>query len=367
MGKILRKIEKGLEKLTERHFSTEAEMEKFVMNNLELLLGDEIEPRDPRKWLTIKNQLALYSKSTSSTYSVDLVLVDQDAILTLVEFKKVSNSELLREVVGQVLDYSTNVVMHWTADYLRERYENEVKKISEDSNPQSIFCTNFCLADNRNVDAKYSEFWSKVETNIQEHRLRLLIVAERLPLNLSQTISFLNEEFENLEVLGVELQPYASEPLSEIELFAPNLVGIARNKQLISGFRHTRETFMDDFQKQAQDSSLVLELAKVFDWIDERQNDYRYKFDLNQKKRFYIYHTSRVKRHEFCSIDMQGKLTFYPIMGFSDEHQRKLFLDFIRQVFNVFPGDKGNIEALKINADKLIEVFEYVKVITNEP
>jgi len=185
-------------------------------------------------------------------------------------------------------------------------------------------------------------------------------------LNLTQTISFLNEELKNMEVLGVELQPYASSSHSDIALFAPNLVGIARNKQLISGFRHTRETFMDDFQKQVQDPSLVLELARVFDWIDEHSQEFRYRFDLNQRKRFYIYYDSRVKKHEFCSIDLQGRVTFYPTMGFPKEQHRKKFEEYIMKSYQIPPTSKGSFEVLRIDADKLIEVFDYVKVMTSE-
>jgi hypothetical protein len=366
MGKILRKLEKGLEKLTERYFSTEAEMEKFVMNNLELLLGDEIEPSDPRKWLIIKNQLGLPSKSTGSTYSIDLVLVDQDAILTLVEFKKQSNSQILREVIGQVLDYSTNVVMHWTSDYLKEQYENELKKAENGTDPYKNLCTNFSLNEGFVPAGYYSDFWARIKSNIQEHRMRLLIVSERLPMNLAQTISYLNEEFRNMELLGIEIQPYSSESVSDIELFAPNLVGISRNKQLILGFRHTRETFMEEFQKQVHDPVLISELVKVFDWIDNHTGGYKYRFDLNQKKRFYIYYDSRIKKHEFCSIDIQGKVTFYPTMGFPKEQHRKKFEEYIMKSYQISPSTKGNFEVFRIDAEKLIEVFNVIKEIVEQ-
>jgi hypothetical protein len=53
-------------------------------------------------------------------WSVDHLFLDQDAVPTLVEVKRSSDTRIRREVVGQMLDYAANRVVYWPLDQLRE-------------------------------------------------------------------------------------------------------------------------------------------------------------------------------------------------------------------------------------------------------
>lgn len=52
-------------------------------------------------------------------WSVDHLFLDQDAIPTLVEVKRSSDTRIRREVVGQMLDYAANAVVYWPAESIR--------------------------------------------------------------------------------------------------------------------------------------------------------------------------------------------------------------------------------------------------------
>ena len=45
--------------------------------------------------------------------SIDLLLSDQDGILTILETKLADNPEITREVVGQVLEYAAHESLEW--------------------------------------------------------------------------------------------------------------------------------------------------------------------------------------------------------------------------------------------------------------
>ncbi len=51
-----------------------------------------------------------------------------------------------------------------------------------------------------------SRFWQRVEANLRQGNVRLLFVADSLPKELRRLIEFLNEQFTNVEVLGLELR-----------------------------------------------------------------------------------------------------------------------------------------------------------------
>ena len=56
-------------------------------------------------------------------WSVDHLFIDQDAVPTIVEVKRASDTRIRREVVGQMLDYAANGVVNWPAESLRARFE----------------------------------------------------------------------------------------------------------------------------------------------------------------------------------------------------------------------------------------------------
>ena len=56
-------------------------------------------------------------------WSIDHLFLEQDAIPTLVEVKRSSDTRIRREVVGQMLDYAANGVRYWADGALRQLFE----------------------------------------------------------------------------------------------------------------------------------------------------------------------------------------------------------------------------------------------------
>jgi len=89
-----------------------------------LLAGDQIDRAAPRRWLLITREMAVPSKEGgASRWSVDHLLLDHDAIPTLVEIKWSSDTCIRREVVGQMLDYAANAIVYWPIEMIRARFE----------------------------------------------------------------------------------------------------------------------------------------------------------------------------------------------------------------------------------------------------
>ena len=56
-------------------------------------------------------------------WSVGHLFLDQDSIPTIVEVKRSTDTRIRREVVGQMLAYAANAVVHWPVDRLRAEFE----------------------------------------------------------------------------------------------------------------------------------------------------------------------------------------------------------------------------------------------------
>ncbi len=251
----------SLDPLIEERFSTEDELQALIAEHPEILDGEQIRPGDPRRWLLITREKGIADSSESGArWSVDHLIVDQDAVPTLVEVKRGSNSELRRTVVGQMLDYAANARQTWTAGELRQSFE---KTASEDGVDPDERLRELLETDDETDEG---QFWEKVETNLTAQKMRLLFVADEIPDELEQIVRFLNAQMPNVEVLAVEIKQFKGHTSQTL---VPRVVGRVANVTAIrsSGTRQnlTREAFLSEFDEDGSRSvaERFLEVAEA--------------------------------------------------------------------------------------------------------
>lgn len=111
-----------LVEMNEQPYDSEDLLQTLLAKYPSLLAGNQIDPQAPRKWLFIERESGVPSKEGGSgRWSADHLFLDQDAVPTIVEVKRSSDTRIRREVIGQMLDYAANAVVYWPADRLRER------------------------------------------------------------------------------------------------------------------------------------------------------------------------------------------------------------------------------------------------------
>ncbi|GJM21266.1 MAG: hypothetical protein DHS20C15_11810 [Planctomycetota bacterium] len=194
--------DKKLVTMEEQAYDSEALLQELLADYPSLLAGDQINPGAPRKWLLVKRETGIPGEEGGGDrWSVDHLFLDQDAIPTLVEVKRSSDTRIRREVVGQMLDYAANAVVHWPVERLRAMLETELKRTGRDLD-EAI--TELGVED-------LDEFWADVKTNLQAGRVRLVFVADEIPPELARVIEFLNQQMDPAEVLAVEVRQYVGE------------------------------------------------------------------------------------------------------------------------------------------------------------
>ena len=88
-----------LESLVEEPFSTEEELQRLVAEHPEVLDGEQVQPGSPRRWLLITREKGISeSLHAGARWAVDHLIVDQDAVPTLVEVKRGRNPEIRRTI-----------------------------------------------------------------------------------------------------------------------------------------------------------------------------------------------------------------------------------------------------------------------------
>ena len=228
-----------MKELKEQPFPDEDAIQELIAEYPDLVGGGRISPRDPRRWILVRREQGVPDAADAADrWSVDVLLIDQDAMPTIVEAKRGSNTQLRREVVGQLLEYAANA-SHVRVDGLRDTFQ-------EQPDWQTQLRALLQSEDEPDADA----FWQDVETNLRASNLRLLVVADEIPSELARIVEFLNAQMPNVEVLAVEVRRYASDAG---ETFVPTVIGTLAAPPSKSGKQTwTRATFPSAFSQPAQ-------------------------------------------------------------------------------------------------------------------
>lgn len=192
-----------LEPMQESDFDIEDTLQELVAKHLVLLSGEQITPGVPRRWILIDREQGIPDIEVGSNrWSLDHLLIDQDAIPTLVETKLAGNPEIRRAVVGQMMEYAAHARRTWNVERIRRVFE---ERASDDGlNPEEVLSELLQPEEDLEVEG----FWQQVEINLRAANLRLLFVADTIPDPLARVVEFLNEQMPNIQVLAVEIKQF---------------------------------------------------------------------------------------------------------------------------------------------------------------
>ena len=184
-----------LEPVDEQPFELEDDLQELLAKHPRLL-GNAL------RWLLVTREKGVAdAPEGADRWSLDHLFVDQDAVPTLVEVKRGRNSQIRREVVGQMLDYAANGSQFWTEDEIRDAFEREHEGSGE---PADAVLQEFL----REEDSTADDFWRRVATNLAARRMRFVFVADAIPPELVRIVEFLNAQMRDIEVLAVEIKQF---------------------------------------------------------------------------------------------------------------------------------------------------------------
>jgi hypothetical protein len=198
-------------------YDLESDFQELLSNHSELLSGEQIDPEQPRRWLLIANEMGVPDQDLAGgRWALDHLFVDQDAIPTLVEVKRQSDTRIRREVVGQLLEYAANGVSYWSEAKLHECFAAQCSKDKVDPDVRVREFLQDQVADSES-------FIARVHGNLGSGRIRLIFFADRIPPELQRIVDFLTRHLrEEVEVFAFELQRFKG---GGFETHVPRVVG----------------------------------------------------------------------------------------------------------------------------------------------
>jgi hypothetical protein len=210
-GKIYLREGDGLVAMSEAKYEAEHVLQALLADYPDLLAGDQMRPGEPRRWLLIAREAGVAdAEGGQARWSLDHLFIDQDAVPTLVEVKRSSDTRIRREVVGQMLDYAANIVAHWPGSELRQLFEERPRP--DGSEPEDEVARLLGLVATPEEAARAGdEFWQRAAANLASRTIRLVFVADVIPPELQRIVEFLNENLVRAEVLAVEVKQYVGQ------------------------------------------------------------------------------------------------------------------------------------------------------------
>jgi hypothetical protein len=205
-GRIYLREDTGLIALVETPYEAESLLQELLADYPDLLAGDQMRPSQPRRWLLISREASIPDEQDGAgRWSLDHLFIDQDAVPTLVEVKRSSDTRIRREVLGQMLDYAANLVAYWPVSRLRETFEARSDPETADGSVLELIGG---ATGETEANAIIDDFWARADANLTSRRLRLVFVADVIPPELQRIVEFLNESLLRVEVFAIEVKQF---------------------------------------------------------------------------------------------------------------------------------------------------------------
>ncbi|MGY4255292.1 hypothetical protein ACVI1L_002360 [Bradyrhizobium sp. USDA 4516] len=258
-GVFLLQGEHSLVPMEPGQFASEDDFQRLLSRFPELLVGDQVDPQNPRRWILVKREQSISTGEVgASLWSIDHVFLDQDGIPTLVEIKRQTDSRLRREVVGQMLDYAANCITYWSLETLQSGFEKTCRELGRESDA--------ALRELLGADDGVSDFWERVRTNLQAKKIRLLFVADVIPIELRRIVEFLNEQMDPAEVLAIELRQFASKDLKTIVPTVYGQTQATARKRAGPVQRWDETTLFEKLSQNVGEKELAIARA-IYNWM----------------------------------------------------------------------------------------------------
>lgn len=153
----------------------------------------------------------------------DVVLLGSDAVITVVETKLKRNPEARREVIAQVLEYGAYLT-EWTIAEITQRASDFFQ--SETAAPElrgKLLAE--ALRPLFDEDEDLESFKNRVEQNLRQGKIRLVIAVDGFGEQAKKIVTFINS-YSSFEIYLLEISAYQEDGGRQI--FVPSLYGYAR-------------------------------------------------------------------------------------------------------------------------------------------
>jgi hypothetical protein len=346
--------------MDETEYDSERVLQELLAGHPDLLAGEQISPDSPRRWLLITRELSVPgAEEGPPRWSLDHLFLDQDAVPTLVEVKRSSDTRIRRAVIGQMLDYAANAVVYWPVDHITTSFAARCRSDRRDPEQE--------LARFLNPDVDAAEFWQRAKTNLQAGRVRLVFVADTIPPELRRIVEFLNEQMDPAEVLAIEVKQFVANGMKTL---VPRVFGQTESARIRKTggviLRNWNESLFMTALKDAKGNASQVVAKEILDWIRPQVDELWFGRGEREGGVIPIVEHGGVRYH-LCRLTTRGWFVFrfdwlYRKPPFADESVRRELLAKINAIPDVQFGEEILTKRARIPLESLRSALATAKL-----
>ena len=203
-GALVRRVGGTWSSPSRRGFALEQELERLIQDYPEVLPG------------VSAAALAVDQFSVPSGGSVDLVVLEPDASITVVECKLAKNAEVRRAVVGQILSYAASLTQLDVDEFL--------KRFGARLGRDAVVALAPEAGAGESEDWDADRFRADLARTLADGAFRLVIAVDRITDELRDIVEYLNSRTDDsVEVLALEVDLIAHDG---VEVLVPRVHGL---------------------------------------------------------------------------------------------------------------------------------------------
>jgi hypothetical protein len=203
-GALVRRVGGTWSSPSRRGFALEQELERLIQDYPEVLPG------------VSAAALAVDQFSVPSGGSVDLVVLEPDASITVVECKLAKNAEVRRAVVGQILSYAASLTQLDVDEFL--------KRFGARLGRDAVVALAPEAGAGESEDWDADRFRADLARTLADGAFRLVIAVDRITDELRGIVEYLNSRTDDsVEVLALEVDLIAHDG---VEVLVPRVHGL---------------------------------------------------------------------------------------------------------------------------------------------
>ena len=151
---------------------------------------------------------------------IDVLCIDGDGVLTVIETKLARNSQIRREVIGQVLEY-VGQLSNWTAHDVLQAANKYFKSVSDQETLKYNYLFELISGSDQDGELELEQMYELIGSNLRKGRIKVVIASDVIPDTLKDTVTFINS-FSNFDIYVLQIQSYVKD---ELKIFAPAIYG----------------------------------------------------------------------------------------------------------------------------------------------
>jgi hypothetical protein len=253
----------SLTALVETPYELEIHLQEILASHPALLAGEQMDAAVPRRFVLASSEAGIaVSEFSGNVFSLDLLFLDQDAVLTLVEVKRSSDTRIRREVIGQLLEYAANVCAFWSATKVRAEFERTT--LRQDADVASVLETSLGLD-----RGDYEAYWASLQANLDLQRLRLVLVADKISVDTLRIIEYLNKQMTNTDVFAVAVSQFAG---GNVRTLTPRVLNpsLSETERKSSAPRRGPQWSRERFYEALRPTGAVSVMRAIDDWAQSK-------------------------------------------------------------------------------------------------